>query len=184
MSRNQDIVRSFRPSILRDFSMILWPTVLLPVELFLIFNYFPEKFEEYTTHVAIVAVVIWLLFILIAKIKTFSNKYEIRRETLMSIDGFFSHKISEINIGDIRNITVQQSLGKRFLRFGNIGFSTSAGPGEEVTFWGVSNPKDVKKMIQELKEGTYSFDDGKTDPPSDGSSESDDLKQMLEKEEK
>ncbi len=184
MSRNQDIVWSFRPSIRRNFGMIFWPTVLLPGELWLIFNKFSEKLEEYTTHVAIAAVVIWLLFILVAELIRLDERYEIRRETLMVSKGFFSRETSEIRIVDNRNITVKQSFLERLLFIGDVGFSTSAGHGEEVVFLSVPNPKKVKKTVQELKDGTYSFDDGKTDPPSDGSSESDDLKQMLEKEEK
>jgi uncharacterized membrane protein YdbT with pleckstrin-like domain len=69
----------------------------------------------------------------------------------MSRHGIFKRFSTEIRIADIRAISIQQSLSERILGIGNVGFSTSAGDEEEVTFLSVRKPGKLKLKIQTLQ---------------------------------
>jgi uncharacterized membrane protein YdbT with pleckstrin-like domain len=71
---------------------------------------------------------------------------------IMAEVGFLNRKSSEIRIGDIRNITVTQSLLERLLQIGNVAFSSAAGDREEVVFASVLNPLMLKALVKDLQD--------------------------------
>lgn len=65
--------------------------------------------------------------------------------------GFLCHDISEIDILDLRDISLHQTLWQRILRTGDVGFSSAGQAGVEVVFRGVSHPELVKEIVRQQK---------------------------------
>jgi uncharacterized membrane protein YdbT with pleckstrin-like domain len=81
-----------------------------------------------------------------------TTRYTVYPTAIMAEVGFLNRKSSEIRIGDIRNITVTQSLLERLLQIGNVAFSSAAGDREEVVFASVLNPLMLKALVKDLQD--------------------------------
>jgi len=92
--------------------------------------------------------VIVLLYVIVAR---FRYVYLVTEERVACEVGILSRDISEIDILDLRDISLHQSLLQRILRTGDVGFSSAGQAGVEVMFRGVSHPELVKKIVRRQK---------------------------------
>ncbi|MGH7832034.1 MAG: PH domain-containing protein [Candidatus Binatia bacterium] len=81
----------------------------------------------------------------------FSNRYRISGGTVSATYGILSQETHEIDVRDIRDIVLRQSLAGRILNYGNLEFSSAGRDTAEVVFEGIPDPKKVKDLITRLK---------------------------------
>lgn len=80
-----------------------------------------------------------------------SNLYILTSHRAISRKGFFSRRHDEVEVRDIRNITVDQSFLQRLVQIGDIGLSSAGGDGIEVSFDGVGDAVAVKERIRQAR---------------------------------
>ncbi len=98
---------------------------------------------------------------LIVFVIRFGDLYLVTSQRVIAQKGLLSRRVDEIEIQDIRNITLEQSFFQRLLHVGDIGISSAGGEGIEVLFEGVGGAADVKERVRLIR-----IHRGK--PPSDG----------------
>ncbi|MEK7796111.1 MAG: PH domain-containing protein, partial [Pseudomonadota bacterium] len=55
--------------------------------------------------------------------------------------------VQSIRVQDLRNVNVRQTIWQRLFGVGDVEFSSAGGTGIEVTFYGVTDPLDVKDRV-------------------------------------
>lgn len=98
---------------------------------------------------------------LIVLVIRFGDLYLVTSQRVIAQSGLLSRRVDEIEIQDIRNITLEQSFFQRILGVGDIGISSAGGEGIEVRFDGVGGAADVKERVRLIR-----IHRGK--PPADG----------------
>ena len=93
-----------------------------------------------------------LVLTLVILYRHFAWRFTIGDDTIESRRGIIGRTIQSIRIEDLRNVNVHQSLIERMLGVGSVEFSTAAGGGVEVVFFGIEDPVQVKNGVQELQE--------------------------------
>lgn len=81
-----------------------------------------------------------------------SKSYQYNNKKIESSVGLIAQRIDTIRIKDLRNVNMQQGIIQRILRTGDLEFSSSGGGGIEVRFKGVSNPRKIKNLIEDMQE--------------------------------
>jgi len=99
--------------------------------------------------VVIVAVFIYLTVAILYR--HYVWRFRLDADNVESQEGLIARKVRSIRLRDLRNINVNQTLVQRLLGIGNVEFSSSAGSGVEVVFFGVSRPMRVKALAQKLQ---------------------------------
>lgn len=141
---HQELFR-LHPSLLNSLGLFFWPALALIGGCYLINDQdAPTTWYLYLTSIL-------MLFPLYAWFRSICYTYVIRPESVMSRQGILKRFSTEIRIADIRAISIQQNLYERILGIGDVGFSTSAGDEEEVTFLSVRRPDKLKLKIQTLQ---------------------------------
>ena len=87
--------------------------------------------------------------------KRLSKRYRITNQRLIQQSGLFSKNSTEMEIGDIRNINLAQSLSQRLLRIGDIEIASAATDGADVNFSGIHAPEAVKERIRKARHGAH-----------------------------
>ncbi len=80
-----------------------------------------------------------------------SNLYILTDHRAISRKGFFSRHHDEVEVRDIRNITIDQTFFQRLVKVGDIGLSSAGGDGIEVGFDGVGDAIAVKERIRQVR---------------------------------
>jgi uncharacterized membrane protein YdbT with pleckstrin-like domain len=91
-------------------------------------------------------IVLWVLY------DHFSRRYLVTDSRVSVRLGLLSHHVSEIDILDIRDIQMRQSLWQRILGTGDLFFGSAGRPEDEVVFEGVKHPAKVKELVRDLKQ--------------------------------
>ncbi|HYA36961.1 MAG TPA: PH domain-containing protein [Candidatus Methylomirabilis sp.] len=99
--------------------------------------------------VVIVAVFVYLTVAI--QYRHYVWRFRMDVNNVESQEGLIARKVRSIRVRDLRNINVNQTLAQRLLGIGNVEFSSSAGSGVEVVFFGVSRPMRVKALAQRLQ---------------------------------
>lgn len=84
--------------------------------------------------------------------RVYNSKYEITKQHAIQHTGILSlvyNKVT-VNLEDIRDIKVHQTLLGRLLNFGTVTLSTAAEAYEEVAFSGIKNPKFIAEILKGL----------------------------------
>lgn len=79
------------------------------------------------------------------------RRYRLTSQRAVMEVGFISRRTSEVEVGDIRSINLQQSLAQRLLGLGDVEISSSAGEGIEVTFQGIAGAARVKEKVRQVR---------------------------------
>jgi len=95
---------------------------------------------------------ILILLVLVILYRRYSWKYTITSEVIESRHGLIARNIKSVRIKDLRNVNLRQSVFQRIFGIGNLEFSSAGGSGIEVTFFGITNPMEVKNQIQALQD--------------------------------
>jgi uncharacterized membrane protein YdbT with pleckstrin-like domain len=94
--------------------------------------------------VPLIVVVLMMLY------RHYSSRYLIADGNIESSRGIIAREISSIQVEDVRNINVRQSILQRLLGYGDVEFSSAASAEAEVVFDDVANPIWVKEKVQSL----------------------------------
>ena len=95
-----------------------------------------------------------LVFFLSACWSKFSNRFSISGGRISATYGLLSQETHEIDVRDIRDLILKQSLPGRILDYGTLEFSSAGRDEAEVIFVGISDPKSVKQLVTDLKQGS------------------------------
>ena len=109
---------------------------------------------EYKEVTAVVCALIALTLFLSACWSKFSNRYRISRGAISASFGLLSIEIHEIDVRDLKDLVLKQSLAGRMLNYGTLEFSSAGRDKAEVIFAGIPNPTGVKEFVTELRRGT------------------------------
>lgn len=80
--------------------------------------------------------------------KSQATLYEITTERIKLTRGLLSKKVEEVELTRVKDITVEQSLGQRALRIGNVKVITTDRSAPEVILWDVTEPQQVKETLR------------------------------------
>lgn len=83
--------------------------------------------------------------------RKYSWRFAIDDENIESRRGIVARQIRSIRVKDLRNVNVRQSIMQRILGIGDVEFSSAAGGGVEVVFFGIADPLDVRNLAQRLQ---------------------------------
>jgi uncharacterized membrane protein YdbT with pleckstrin-like domain len=76
-------------------------------------------------------------------------RFKVEDGAITSAKGIIARQTRSINVNDVRNVNVSQSVIQRLLGIGDVEFSSSGGSGIEVVFLGVSSPDSIADAVQE-----------------------------------
>lgn len=88
------------------------------------------------------------VYVSIARLR---HLYVVTEERCASQEGLLCRHLSEIDIVDVRDISLDQSFLQRLLRTGDLGLSSAGQDGIEVVFKGIGCPEQVKEMVRRRK---------------------------------
>jgi uncharacterized membrane protein YdbT with pleckstrin-like domain len=106
---------------------------------------------EYKGLAGIILAATALILFLSACWSNFSSRYRISGGTISATYGILSQETHEIDVRDIRDIVLRQSLAGRILGYGTLEFSSAGRDTAEVVFEGIPDPKTVKELVTRLK---------------------------------
>ena len=166
MATDEQSIKKLRPSVRKDFSMVVMPFIVVPVLIWATLRIWQDTEIPWWVFAAMVG--LGLLVVGWAFFKKLFMRYSIRFDAVEAEEGLLSRRSSEIRIRDIRNITVEQTFAQRLLKIGDVAFSSAAGDKEEVRFTAVSDPKEIKRLVQGLQDKLVhgTVDDGEADVPA------------------
>lgn len=90
-------------------------------------------------------------FYLLAALKRASALYRVTDQRVSARLGVVARRVDEVEVGDIRNITLTQSFFERLVGTGTVGVSTAAGDGVEVVLYGVPDAEAVKEAVRKAR---------------------------------
>lgn len=92
-----------------------------------------------------------ILFIIEAIVRRNATKYTITNKRIRTKRGVFTNKVDEIEIANIRNISLKQGfLGKTF-HFGDMLIGTAGTAGYEIIIEKIKSPQDTMTLIKDLQ---------------------------------
>jgi uncharacterized membrane protein YdbT with pleckstrin-like domain len=106
---------------------------------------------EYKGIAGIILAAIAVILFLSLGWRKFSNRYRISGGTVSATYGLLSQETREIDVRDVRDIVLRQSLAGRILNFGTLEFSSAGRDSAEVVFEGIPAPKPVKDLVTSTK---------------------------------
>lgn len=83
-----------------------------------------------------------------AWVQRLGERFTLTNQRVSAVTGLFARRVDEVELRDIRNITLEQSFAQRLLGLGDIGVSSAAGEGIEVTLRGVPDAPGVKEKVR------------------------------------
>lgn len=100
---------------------------------------------------SVVLLLIALMFFLSACWSKFSNRFTVSGRSVSATYGLLSQETHEVDVQDVQDLVLKQSLLGRIFNYGTIEFSSAGRDSAEVIFVGVPNPKSIKQLVSELK---------------------------------
>lgn len=94
-------------------------------------------------------IVVAVLIAILVLIDVLTSEYFISNKRIYFKRGLLSRVLNDIKIEWITNIFVQQGIFGRMLNYGDIGISSPGEHGGAIGFIGVSDPMNVKAIIEE-----------------------------------
>ena len=102
---------------------------------------------------AILSVIVIGVFIIIWAILDRNHRfYQVTSKRVSVRSGIIGRMTSEVEVLDIRNVEMRQSIVDRLLGIGNVGISSAGTGGIEVVFAGVANPTALRRLVVGVKE--------------------------------
>jgi len=99
-----------------------------------------------------------IYFCLLIVYRKYSWRFMVDDENIESHRGIIARNVKSIRIRDLRNINVNQTIMQRILGVGDVEFSSAAGGGVEVIFFGVDHPLQVKDLAHDQQEAIRQID--------------------------
>lgn len=102
---------------------------------------------------AILSVIVIGIFIIIWAILDRNHRfYRVTSKRVSVRSGIIGRMTSEVEVLDIRNVEMRQSIVDRLLGIGNVGISSAGTGGIEVVFAGVANPTALRRLVVGVKD--------------------------------
>ena len=92
-----------------------------------------------------------LVFVGLPYLRVLASAYRVTTERVTQHAGLIARNMSEVEVGDIRNVQIMQGAIERLLGVGSVGVSTSGQSGFEITFSGVINPEAVADLVRDAR---------------------------------
>jgi uncharacterized membrane protein YdbT with pleckstrin-like domain len=92
-----------------------------------------------------------LIILIYVTIERFRCLYLVTEDRVVCKTGILARDVSEVDILDLRDISLHQSFIQKILCTGDVGFSSAGQSGVEVMFKGVSRPERVKEIVRQRK---------------------------------
>jgi uncharacterized membrane protein YdbT with pleckstrin-like domain len=106
-------------------------------------------FPEYS-YVSIILLALGILLFVVSEILLLSKRLYVTNQAVTERAGILSKKMTSIDMEDVINIIVTQSVWQRMLKYGKMHINTGeAEREEEIVFPAMANPYKVKKIIEE-----------------------------------
>lgn len=86
-----------------------------------------------------------------AGVRRLGSLYILTSQRAVASEGLFSRRVDEVEICDVRNIALEQSLSQRMLGTGDVGISSAGGDDVEVLFAGIPDAKNVKERVRQAR---------------------------------
>jgi hypothetical protein len=100
---------------------------------------------------SVALLLIALAFFLSACWSKFSNRFIVSGRSVSATYGLLSQETHEIDVQDVQDLVLKQSLMDRIFNYGTIEFSSAGRDAAEVIFAGIPDPKSVKQLVTDLK---------------------------------
>ncbi|HEV8344041.1 MAG TPA: PH domain-containing protein [Candidatus Binatia bacterium] len=100
---------------------------------------------------SVMLLLVAIAFFLSACWSKFSNRFTVSDSSVSATYGLLSQETHEIDVQDIQDLVLRQSLMGRIFNYGTIEFSSAGRDAAEVIFAGVPDPKSVKQLVSDLK---------------------------------
>lgn len=97
---------------------------------------------------ACVALVAALFLALGVLIRRLGLGYTVTNQRAVLSEGLVTKRTNEVELADIRNVTVEQGILGRIFGFGDLGISSAGGGGIEIVFQSVQGPERVKEILR------------------------------------
>lgn len=95
----------------------------------------------------------WLYALGVIAGRRLTYLYTVTTERAVLSVGLLTRRTSEVELSDVRNVTIEQSLMGRLLDYGDLGISSAGGGGIELTFVDVRHPEEVKELVRAQRRG-------------------------------
>ncbi|MBI4349121.1 MAG: PH domain-containing protein [Elusimicrobia bacterium] len=89
-----------------------------------------------------------------AWLKTRMHRYVVTSQRVIAVAGFLSRSRVEIELSDIRQLTLKQSLGQRLLGVGDIEIESAGGGEVEIRVAAIARPAEVLESIRRARLST------------------------------
>ena len=109
---------------------------------------------EYKEAAAAILLLVALVFFLSACWSKYSNRFTVSGRSVSAIYGLLSQETHEIDVQDVQDLVLRQSLMGRIFNYGTIEFSSAGRDAAEVIFAGIPDPGSVKELVADLKHET------------------------------
>lgn len=129
-----------------------WFAIFVAILLFVLFVYFGVTGAAAGggRNVQIVLALIGVPMLVLVAVIVYRHHawtYTIRGDTIESCRGIIGRDVQSIRVQDLRNVNVRQTIWQRMFGVGDVEFSSAGGAGVEVTFYGVTDPLEVKDRV-------------------------------------
>lgn len=115
-------------------------------------EYIDGEYGQYIEWAALGIFVICVLYFIVKWLKWGSTVYAVTDERVITQKGILNKTYEDIPLGQITNMNVSQSIGKRILGYGTIHFTTQSSQGRagNIRWDGVPGPLRVRSKVQEV----------------------------------
>lgn len=80
-----------------------------------------------------------------------TRKYTVTNKRVLSKEGWFTSRIKEVSINDIRSIDVTQDISGRFCGYGTVKIASAGTEGDPVSFFAIKDPIHVRDLVRVAK---------------------------------
>lgn len=103
------------------------------------------------THYSLYALILAPAIALYTWLVRLSHTYTITSRRVVCREGLIANNTNEIDIKDVRSVTVQQNALNRIINIGHVLIGTAGTDGVEIALMGVSAPHKIKTLILDQK---------------------------------
>jgi uncharacterized membrane protein YdbT with pleckstrin-like domain len=108
--------------------------------------------------VIVAVVAVFALSILVGVLRRLSTTYLVTDRRLVIERGLLRRDVQEARLERVQNVASRQNVRERLLRVGSVHFDTAAGAGYDFSFYGVSGPRDLVRIVDAALRKTESRD--------------------------
>ncbi|MDQ1372396.1 MAG: hypothetical protein QG582_1312 [Candidatus Thermoplasmatota archaeon] len=115
-------------------------------------EYLDGEYGQYIEWAALGIFVICLLYFTVKWFKWGSTVYAVTDERIITQKGILNKTYEDVPLGQVTNMNITQSIGKRMLGYGTIQFATQSSQGRKdfIKWEAIPNPLTVRRKIQEV----------------------------------